>query len=198
MLVPNDIDQYRELNATFLSTFAFFNNDFNLAMECVSGKRVGNKLVKAAHYIRYEYAKSMCTLSKHDSRYDSTVKALNAEVTANAFTWNRALQARKAYVMNHPLKIEITKKILAARPFSKAITFSATIAQAEKIGGGYIVHSGKTKKKNRLTIEEFSKLSTGVIHSSKSMDEGIDCPGLNLAVILCNTSSQSSKTQRVG
>ena len=52
--------------------------------------------------------------------------------------------------MNHPLKIEITKKILDARPKCKAITFSATIKQAEQIGRGYLVHSGKTKKKNRM------------------------------------------------
>jgi len=68
------------LNPEQLAAITQANNDFELAMSCVSGKRVGNKLVKAAHYIRYEYAKSMCTLSKNDSRYDSTVKALNAEV----------------------------------------------------------------------------------------------------------------------
>lgn len=167
-------------------------------MECVAGKKVGNKIVKAAHFIRYEYAKSLCTLSKNDSRYDSTIKSLNSEVTANAFTWNRALQDRKSFVMNHPKKIEVTRQILRARPFSKSITFSATIAQAEKIGGGFIVHSGKTKKKNRLTVQEFSRLKTGCVHSSKALMEGIDIEGLNLAIILCGNSSATAKTQTIG
>lgn len=198
LLEVDDIDYYRQINSTFLSTFSFFNNDFNLAMECVAGKKVGNKIVKAAHFIRYEYAKSLCTLSKNDPRYDSTIKSLNSEVTANAFTWNRALQDRKSFVMNHLKKIEVTRQILIARPFSKSITFSATIAQAEKIGGGFIVHSGKTKKKNRLTVQEFSRLKTGCIHSSKALMEGIDIEGLNLAIILCGNSSATAKTQTIG
>ncbi len=99
--------------------------------------------------------------------------------------------------MDHPKKLEITKKILDKRPNSKAITFSATIKQAEKIGRGFVVHSGKTKKKNRLTIGEFSDLNSGVINTAKSLDEGVDIKGLNLAIILCNSSSSTQKTQRV-
>lgn len=119
------------------------------------------------------------------------------EMDAIVFTWNRSLKARKSFVMNHPKKVEITRQILSARPFSKAITFSATIKQAEKIGTGFVVHSGKTKRKNRMTIKEFSNLPNGVINSSKSLDEGADIRGLNLAIILCNTSSKTQKTQRI-
>ena len=197
LLEPHDINTYRELNSTFLSTFTFFNMDFQLAMDCVGGKKKNNKIIVPSHIVRYEYAKSLCTLDPKNPRYASTVKALNSEVAANAFSWNRALQERKSYIMNHPLKIEVTRQILMARPDSKAITFSATIKQAEKIGGGYIVHSGNTKKKNKLTLKEFSSLPTGVIHSSKSLDEGVSIEGLNLAVILCNSSSKTQKTQRV-
>lgn len=197
-LEPDDIQIYRELNSTFLSTFSFFNNDFKLAMECVGGRKIKGRIVVPSHIIRYEYAKYLCQLSEHDPRYSQMVKSLNAEVAANAFTWNRSLQARKEYVMNHPLKILVTQKILQHRLNSKAITFSATIKQAEKIGVGYTVHSGQTKKKNRCTLEEFNKLKTGVLNTSKSCDSGTDIAGLNLAVVLCNTSSATSKTQRVG
>lgn len=100
--------------------------------------------------------------------------------------------------MDHPKKIELAQKILKARPDKKAITFSSTIKQAEKIGNGYVVHSGNTKKKNRITMDEFAKLETGVIHTAKSLDEGSDVPGLNLAIILGNSSSSTQKTQRVG
>ena len=120
------------------------------------------------------------------------------EIDGIIFTWNRALKARKDFVMNHPKKLEITRKILDARPNSKAITFSATIKQAEKIGIGYTVHSGNTKKKNKLTMEEFRDLKYGVINSSKSLIEGADIPGLNLAIILCGNSSQTAKTQSLG
>lgn len=173
LIEVDDIQEYREHNRQFLESFAVFNFDFELAMNCLKN------IIYRRHYAK-------------------TMGLSSAEIDAVTFTWNRALKARKAFVMDHPKKIEITRRILNARPFSKAITFSATIKQAEKIGIGYLVHSGKTKKKNRLTVDEFSRLNSGVINTAKSLDEGADIPGLNLGIILCNTSSKTQKTQRLG
>ena len=173
IIEPDDIETYRQYNKEFEETFSIFNRDFNEAMKCLTNI-----------IYRRSFAKKMGISS--------------SDIDAIIFTWQRSLKGRKAYVMNHPKKIEITRKILSARRNCKAITFSATIAQAEKIGVGCVVHSGKTKKKNRMTLSEFSALKTGVINTAKSLDEGTDIKGLNLAIILCNTSSQTQKTQRLG
>lgn len=173
LLEVDDIQEYQEASRQFQESFSVFDFNFSLAMECVTN------IIK-----RRVYAKK--------------IGISPAEMDGIVFTWNRALRARKAFVMNHPKKIEIARKIIAARPQEKIITFSATIAQSERIGGGFVVNSGKTKKRNRITMEEFAKLSSGVIHTAKSLDEGSDIPGLNTAIILCNTSSKTQKTQRVG
>ena len=60
------------------------------------------------------------------------------------------------------------------------------------------MHSGQTKKKNRLTLEEFNTLETGVIHSGKMLNEGADIQGVNLGIILYNTSSATERIQRIG
>lgn len=172
LIEADDIEIYREANRQFNESFSAFDYNFKLAMDCVTN------IIS-----RRVYAKKM---------------GMNtSEIDAITFTWGRALRERKSYIMNHPKKIEITKKILDYRQNSKAITFSATIKNAEKIGVGYIVHSGKTKKKNSLTIQEFSKLKKGCINTARSLDEGADIPGLNLAIVLCNSSSPTQKTQRV-
>lgn len=173
LLEVDDIDEYRILNKQFFESFSVFNFDFKVAMQCLTNI-----------IYRRSYGKHIGMSAK--------------ELDAVVFTWNRSLKGRKAFVMDHPKKIEITQAILHHRMNSKAITFSATIKQAEKIGMGYVVHSGKTKKKNRLTLEEFNRLKVGCINTAKSMDEGVDIKGLNLAIILCNTSSKTQKTQRVG
>lgn len=172
LLQVDNINEYKELNRQFYESFAFFNFNFKEAMKCLTN----------IVYRRY---------------YAKTMKITTSEMDGIIFTWNRALKGRKTFIMDHPKKLEITKKILDKRPNSKAITFSATIKQAEKIGRGFVVHSGKTKKKNRLTIGEFSNLNSGVINTAKSLDEGVDIKGLNLAIILCNSSSSTQKTQRV-
>lgn len=169
----DDFHIYEQASLEFQDSFSFFDFDFNLAMSCVTN------IIK-----RRVYAKKMGIDHK-------TMDAIT-------FTWQRSMRARKDFIMNHPEKLEITRKILNARPFAKAITFSGTIKQAEKIGIGQTVHSGKTKRKNRMTIEEFSKMPTGVLNTSKSLDEGADIPGLSLAVILTNSSSPTQKIQRIG
>ena len=173
LIEPDDIDIYRESNREFIDAFSVFDFDFKLAMNCMTNivqRRIyGKKLGMSV-----------------------------SDMDAVTFTWGRALRARKDYVMNHPKKIELARKIIEARPFNKIITFSSTIKQAEKIGYGYVVHSGKTKKKNRMTMEEFSLLPIGVINTAKSLDEGADIKGLNTAIILSNTSSATQKTQRIG
>jgi superfamily II DNA or RNA helicase len=170
---PDDFDIYKEANRQFNESFSVFDFDFKLAMDCMTN------IIS-----RRSYAKKIGITA--------------GEMDAIVFTWGRALKSRKSYVTNHPKKLEITRKILDSRPNCKAITFSATIAQAEKIGKGFVVHSGKTKKKNRITMDDFSKLENGVINTAKSLDEGADIKGLNLAIVLSNSSSSTQKTQRVG
>lgn len=169
----DNLEEYKEYSREFTSAFSVFDYDFGLAMDCTTN------IIK-----RRAYAKKL--------------GIPHGEMDAITFSWMNNMKRRKEFVMNHPKKIEIARKILQARPFAKAITFSGTIKQAEKIGIGYIVHSGKTKKKNRLTMEEFNQVSTGVLHTSKKADEGVDIQGLNLAIILSNSSSRTQKIQRVG
>lgn len=181
LLEVPDIQIYEQYNEQFLKHFAFFNYDFKLAMDCVKSNLVRDRYVR------------QITNNKPEL-YKDTMKACSA----HAFCWNRALQNRKLFVQNHPKKMEIAKLILEKRPDAKAITFNASIAQCEKYKMGYVMHSGQTKKKNRLTLEEFNTLETGVIHSGKMLNEGADIQGVNLGIILYNTSSATERIQRIG
>jgi superfamily II DNA or RNA helicase len=198
VLIDTDLENYRQANKRFIECFAMFDYNFNLAMACVVGLKQANKIVKPAHEVRYDYAQRLCTLKPGDPKYYPTVKELNSQITAAAFQWNKAMREKNDFIKNHPKKLEVARKILNARPDSKAITFSATIKDAEAIGVGYTLHSGKTKKKRALTMDEFNKLDKGVLNTSKALDVGADIAGLNLAVILSGSSSEIQKKQRLG
>ena len=191
VMLEVDLSEYNLVNQQFMEHFAFFNYEFETAMACMAGITKGGKIVKASRQCIREYAKFI----QPDPKFE---KSIISETSAHAFAWGRALKARKDFVMNHPKKREIAELILEHRKDSKAITFNSTIAQCEKFKIGSVVHSGNTKKKNRLTMEEFNELETGVIHSSKSLTEGVDIRGLNLAVILHNTSSPRERIQKIG
>lgn len=110
----------------------------------------------------------------------------------------RCIQARKAFINNHPKKIELAQKIIDNYPFSKIVTFSNNVKMAEAIKRGE-VYTGKTsKKKGRTTIEEFNKKSSGVLCTCFKADEGMDIRGLSIGIVLGTNSSQIKATQRVG
>lgn len=185
-----DIEVYKNYNRMFLKCFSYFNFDWNLAMNCVTNPNTRIRFVKDK--LRIPQNNSVPEYSK--LLFSTTLK----ECTATAYAWNKALQLRKQFVFNHPKKLEIAEKILAARPHAKAITFNATIEECEKFSHGYIVHSDKKKKENQMTLDEFNNLKEGVIHSSKALNEGVDVKGLNLAIILHNTSSSTERIQKYG
>lgn len=120
------------------------------------------------------------------------------KTAAIAMDWMRVMKKRKDFVMNHPKKLEVARKILLARQDRKAITFSATIKMAEEIGIGYTMHSQKKAKENKEIIEKFNSEQCGVLNTSKSADQGLDLQGINLEIMLHTDSSKIRKVQRVG
>lgn len=179
VLDVDDISDYEEMNSNFLNYFSFFNYDFNIAMKVATDYKYRN------HYIK--------TVSTPSNKSD-----ISKIVHANAFGFIKSLKDRKSFIYNHPKKIEIANLILEHRQDKKAITFWKTIKMAEKVNYGYVLHSKQTKKKRSSTMEEFSKLKTGVINSSKALVEGVDCPGLNLGIVGGLDSSKTTKTQLTG
>lgn len=168
-----DLTEYNRANQEFIQHFSFFDFDFKRAMDAVTS------ITK-----RQEIAKQVGT----------TVK----EVSAHAFGWKKALTFRKNFVANHPKKIEVANKIIEARKDKKIITFNSSIEQCQKYGNGVIVSSKQSKKENQRILKEFAEQKTGVIHSSKMLIEGLDCPGLSVEIIAGFNSSKCAKTQSVG
>ena len=187
----SDIDTYNENNKKFYKYFEFFNNDFNLAMSCAAGSFTQGKRITPEHF-RSEYLKKLYTGTNKETK-----QKFEKLIVINAFGFIRELKARKNFILSHPKKIEITNLILEHRKDKKAITFSPTLKVADKIKYGNTLGSATTKSKNRITKEEFIKCKTGVLNTSKMANEGVDIQGVNLLIILSNTSSKTEKTQRI-
>ena len=185
ILDVDDIATYKEMNRKFTESFEFFNFDWNKVMSCLGPK---------GFMYRSQLRDEMCPNGTEEQR-----KQVFKQITYHATQFMRIIQSRKAFINNHPKKIEVARRIIQARPDSKIITFSNNVKMAESIGMGGKVFSGKdSKKKGRMTIEEFSAEKTGILHTIKKADEGLDVPGLSVAIILGLDSSKIRKTQRIG
>lgn len=182
----DDIDVYKGYNKEWIEHYEFFRFDFNLAMSMVKPE-IGwkNKL------------KYRDELYNGDDEFKK--KEFLKEINYHSVRFMQLLQLRKSFINNHPKKIEIAKKIIAARQDKKIITFSNNISMAEAIDNGNNVYSGRTsKKKGRIMLEDFAAQKTGVLHTIRKADEGINIPGLSVAIILGTDSSETKARQRRG
>ena len=179
--VPN-IDQYKALNREFTEHLEFFGFQFNLAMS-LTGKNSFEK--------RKAYTNLIC---RNPSEWKNTFQ----QVTFHLTRLMKTLQARKAFIANHPDKIRIAQKIIKARKGKKIITFCSSVKMAEAIGTGFVFTGRDSKKKNRMTLEEFSKMSEGVLNTVKLAEEGISIGDLAVGVMLGVNSSKTKAVQTLG
>ncbi len=173
VLLNVDLTEYNEWTRKFNSYFSYMNYDFSLGMRLATDP-----------IFRNSWAKTMGLDSK--------------KTAAIAMDWMRMMKNRKNFIQNHPKKLEVAKKIIEARKDKKIMTFSATIKQAESFGFGYVVHSDKKSKENKETLEAFNNAESGVLHSSKACNTGLDLKGINCEIIMNTDSSKIKKVQTVG
>lgn len=180
----DNIAEYKEYNKEWLEHFEFFQFKFELAMSLI-----GKDGWKAMLKLRDEMYKGNDPEVK---------KKVLQNINYHSAGFIRTLTKRKAFINNHPKKIEIAKKIIEARSNKKIITFSNNVKMAEAIRIGDVYTGRVSKKRSSTIIEDFSRESKGVLNTVKRADEGIDIPGLSVAIILGTDSSETKARQRRG
>lgn len=179
----DDIDIYKNYNKEFVEHFEFFQFDFNKAMSMIGPQGLRN---------RCAYRDELC---KGD---DSKKKEILKAITYHSTGFIRAIQNRKKFVQNHPEKLRLAEEIIKYRPNTKIITFSANTKMAESFSSGFVYTGKEGKKKNRITLEEFSLLPEGQLHTVKLAEEGMNLPDLSIGIMLGVNSSKTKAVQTLG
>jgi len=182
LLNVDDINTYKGYNKEFQEHFGFFDYDFNIAMSLVGQNGFNNKKL---------YCNKIC---QNPDEWTETFKKINYHSTG----FMRSMQLRKKFIANHPKKLEIAEKIIAARQDQKIITFCPNVAIAESFKEGFIYTGKEGKKKNKITLEEFSKLPSGILHTCKLAEEGISLCDLSVGIMLGVNSSKTKQIQTLG
>ena len=184
IITANDIENYRQYNKEFVQHFEFFNFEFNTALSMVGQAGLKNRL---------QYRDKLCP----DGTKEEKSKVLK-EIMYHSMGFMHAMQNRKKFIYNHPQKLEVAREIINYRSDKKIITFSANTKMAESVGIGFVYTGKESKKKNRITLEDFSTKSSGVLNSCQLANEGLDCPGLSVGIVMGLDSSPIKSTQRTG
>ena len=180
----DNINEYKEYNKEWVQHFEFFGFSFDPAM-----KMCGPEGWKA----KLAYRDTLYRGNDENKR-----KEILQAINFHSVRFMQLLQKRKSFINNHPKKIEITRKIIEARANKKIITFSNNVKMAEAIKIGDVYTGRVSKKRSSTIIEDFSRASKGVLNTVKRADEGVDIPGLSVAIILGTDSSETKARQRRG
>jgi superfamily II DNA or RNA helicase len=111
--------------------------------------------------------------------------------------WN---EARKI-ALNASAKIEVLKEILQEHKGERIIIFTEHNKLAREISSNFFIPeiTYKTPEKERiLTMERFRKGIYNVLVTSKVLEEGVDVPEANVAIILSGSGSRREFMQRLG
>lgn len=185
LLEVDNISEYKEMNKEFIRYFEFFNYDFSKATKCCGKDGWKYKL-----QLRDEMYKG---------NDESKKKEMLQLITINSMGLMRIVQRRKAFINNHPKKVEIAKKIMEARKDAKIITFSNNVKMAEAIQDGENVYTGRlSKKRSETMIEDFLTGKITQLNSCAKLDAGFDDPEVSVAIILGTDSSEIKAIQRRG
>ena len=178
----DDLEEYEKINKEFISHFEFFGFSWELVNKLAGPMGWRNKLL---------LRDSMCS----DPNKKSEVLQ---NINYHAIRFWATMHEKKAFINNHPKKIEIAKKIIEARKDKKIITFANNIKMAEKIPNATIYSSRTSKKRSATAIEDFNSGKITLLSTIRKVNEGLDVKGLSVAIMIGIDSSKTSATQRRG
>ncbi|MDQ3384541.1 MAG: DEAD/DEAH box helicase [Actinomycetota bacterium] len=119
----------------------------------------------------------------------------------------RAMQDRRHLLAESPAKVAaLTGLVPVLRTADRAIVFTQTIVAAERAaaqlqGQGLraaAVHSDLDPGTRRSVLERFAAGALDVVSAPQVLDEGVDVPAADLAVILSASRSRRQMVQRMG
>lgn len=116
------------------------------------------------------------------------------------------MNERKQLINNYPLKFDVVFDIIKKHKDNKIIVFNQFNQQTSKLYWYLletniecrIVHSGISRDKREQAITDFRNNRYNVLLASKVLDEGVNLPKLDMAIIMAGDSTEKQTVQRVG
>ena len=141
---------------------------------------------------------NLATMIKSTKRFDG--------YGAKARKTQKAMQNRRDVIINSVNKRSMVLEIVKCNPDSKIVVFDERQENAEHIydlltSNGYkcsLYHSGQTKKVNKLQIDNYKNDITDILVTVRALDEGMNVPMIDLAIIANGNSQKRQFFQRLG
>lgn len=169
---------YDEISLRFEGLFTIFGNNFHTAMACLKSR-------------------------SFREQYSQRIGKSGIEVLHHAIGLVKVIQDRKTLLNESCAKLRAVKDIFLRLSY-RMIIFSETTEFADRIAdalgsGCFPYHTASDKKLMNQRLQQFKDGAGGkAVSAVKSLDEGIDIPDLEMAVLVGGNSTRRQYIQRIG
>jgi len=178
-LTTTEMEEYNEITRLFNHHFSMFGNDFNKVMNALK--------------------------SRSYRGYLSSISGKSAQdIQADAARFIQIMQKRKTFLNSLPSKLDTVREIFD-KIDRKMIVFSETIGFADKVvecigSESFAYHTGsKNKKEMKSHLNQFkSNQQFRLLSAVRSLEEGLDIPDLEVAILVSGNSTKRQYIQRIG
>ncbi len=113
----------------------------------------------------------------------------------------RAYRRQREIAFAAPAKLELLAHLLRRHARDRALVFTQDNATAYRIARQFLVpiitHQTRVKERSEI-LERFAAGEYGVVVTSKVLNEGVDVPDANVAVVISGSGSVREHVQRLG
>ncbi len=162
------------------------------AADKIAYKKANNKFVQAKYRIggfnSFEDAKLILS------------GAINGD-KAGAKMFFDAIRERKLVIQHSTAKIEKAKDIVSELEDEKVLIFTGSNAFTNSMGyelNALVYHSGLTKKRRELILNDFLSNNNKILCSTKALNQGFNVPDASIGIIAGLDSKSLPMIQRVG
>jgi len=205
--IIDTIDMKEAIENSYVSNFRIFNLGIEMsAKDALEYKSIGDKFYKFFSMFGHDFNTAMRCLSDPSYRkmYAEKMGWEEKETYFFAIAFNRNMQLRKKFLYYAQSKVDVAAELIKifdvpTITFSEATEFADSLSiKSPKHCLSY--HSKLKAKEKRIVMERFSdpQDKIRVINTAKSLDEGFDISGIELAIICSGTSSERQDLQRTG
>jgi superfamily II DNA or RNA helicase len=112
-----------------------------------------------------------------------------------------AYRRQRALAFAAPIKLECVAQLLGEHHADRAIIFTEDNATAYRVSRRFLIpaitHQTKVKERSQV-LERFADGRYGAVVTSRVLNEGVDVPDANVAIVISGSGSVREHVQRLG
>jgi superfamily II DNA or RNA helicase len=198
-LTRGELADYRSLTTKFMEQFDFVRDVYRAELEGITGNQIFRRLQSMLKQPEYENDPVIRRLfGLMFRRVSISYKAEHKMELAKEISLLLLDSGRKLLVFFE--RIQSAADVQDDIEDAERLEVETANALAERVGASWckVLHSGLGAEERRERLEDFRRATVAALLVCRVLDEGVDVPDMDAAILVASTQSVRQRIQRIG